>query len=81
MKDDDLVTLGEAERELGIKPRVLRAIDERRRNGAVTGMPEPAVVGRTARLWSLSELSAWWEERVDGRSLRHENRANVSDNT
>ena len=69
--DDDLVTLREAERELGVKRDNLRQIDTRTREGAVTGMPRPVLTGRSARLWSMRELDEWWKHRVDGRTLRH----------
>lgn len=74
MHNDDLVTLAEAERELGVTPRLVRQIEQRTREGAVTGMPSPLVVGRSVRLWSLGELRGWWQDRQeggDGRALRH----------
>ena len=72
--DDDLVTLAEAERALGATPRQVRQIEQRTREGAVTGMPPALVVGRSVRLWSLEALRAWWQDREhagDGRALRH----------
>jgi hypothetical protein len=71
LHDDDLVTIGEAERELELKIGHLRQIDKRTREGAVTGMPRPVITGRSARLWSMRELAEWWKHRVDGRTLRH----------
>lgn len=73
--DDDLVNLSEAERVLGVRPGVLRAIDTRTREGATTAMPAPRIVGRSVRLWSMRELHTWWAAREhggDGRTLRHE---------
>jgi len=72
--DEDLVTIGEAERLLELKKNRLEAVKQRTDLGAVTGMPAPVVTGRSVRLWSLRELRAWWAEREtsgDGRTLRH----------
>lgn len=71
MNDDDLVTLTEAERELRLPSRQLSALWQRRREGAVVDLPDPVVVGRSVRLWSLAQLRDWWPKRVDGRTLRH----------
>jgi hypothetical protein len=72
MRNPDLVTIAEAERALGIGPRVLRMLDTRRRErpGAAIDMPEPVVEGASVRLWSLAELREWWPRRVDGRKAR-----------
>lgn len=74
LHDDDLVTIGEAERILELKKNRLEAVKQRTALGAVTGMPAPVITGRSVRLWSLTELREWWAEREssgDGRTLRH----------
>lgn len=76
----DLVTLAEAERELKLRSRVLASLDQRIREGAASDMPAPVVHARSVRLWSMSELAAWWPTRRDGRSQRGKSRANVSNN-
>lgn len=62
-RDDDLVKLLEANAEMGLGHNRLPKMESLQRRGERTytpPFPDPVVEGRTARLYSLSELKTWW---------------------
>ena len=63
MSDSDLVTISEAARELNVKRPFLDMAAKRARQGSRRrqgpNFPEPAVEGRSVRLWNLNDLRSW----------------------
>ena len=60
-KNDDLVSLPEASRELGLHPNVLHVYRRRHKD-----FPSPQVEGRSVSLWSMAEIQAYREARTSG---------------
>ena len=59
-QNEDLVTLSEAAKELGLsKPAVRQAWLRWQSGYSARPFPEPEVWGRTTRLWSLEAIKTW----------------------